>query len=354
MAVRPNTIVTDDVVHALDQDFVERFDHEFDRLAVLLGELNPVEVVTAGTAMYQYRVTGELVNEAIEPGSTLYAKTTDTAVVTGKTYYTKGTDGTYTAVASPSTASIGDYYVAYAAQGASSGTAYREGDFIQRSHFKVEKVHIGDVEFAPYAKQTTAQAILKSGFENAIGKTDRKALRQIRGDIMTKFFGHLANGTTVCAPATGGTYNLQQLLAFMSASLGDVLETNGDEGEGVYFINRQDAATYLGNATISTQEAFGLTYLADFLGVRNVFLTNKVTAGTAYATPIDNIHIFGLDFGALGGTGLEFETSESGLIGVHHKANYDYASAETVLVRSANFVPEVLDFIVKGSMTPVV
>lgn len=95
-----------------------------------------------------------------------------------------------------------------------------------------------------------------------------------------------------------------------------------------------------------------MTYLESFLGIQNVILTNKVEAGTAFATPVENIHVYGLDFGALGSAGLTYETNDMGLVGVHHEPDYDHGSAETYLVRGAKFIPEITDFIVKGSTTP--
>ena len=354
MAVRPNTITRDYTVEALDKEFIANYRGELDRLVEFLGMFD-IQTLAAGNSLYQYKVTGQLLNAATDPGTIVYQKTSDKDVVTGKTYYTKSGD-TYTEVQSPAKADLKDYYVAYASPGSSSGTEYVEGDRIARSLYKVEKIHIGDVEFVPYAKQTTAQAILKGGYENSIGRTDRKAVREMRSDILNKFFALLENGTNVVAPAAGGTYGLQQLLAFMDATLKDSMETNGDGGDDVdaiYFVNRQDAAAYLANAPVTMQTAFGMTYLESFLGVQNVMLTNKVQQGTVRATTVENIHIYGMDFGTLASTELAYATDELGLIGVHHAVDYDHASAETYLVRSTNFIPEVLDYIVKGSMTPV-
>lgn len=303
MAVRDNTITKANTVAALDQDMVENFTHEFDRFAEIIG-LFSVETVAAGTALYQYTVTGSLDNTS------------------------SGDDGT-------------------------SGTGYVEGDFVKRSKYTVTKDAIGEVTFIPYAKQTTAQAILKGGFENAVARTDRKALQEMRSAILTDFFTALnASGITTTSPASGADdWSLQQTLAYTAATLGDVMETAGDEGDAVYFVNRQDAAAYLGKANITTQDTFGMTYLADFLGVKNVLLTNKVASGSVFATPVENIHVYGIDFGTLGASGLDYETDAMGLIGVHHEAEYNFASADTHLVRAATFLPEIKTFIVKGGMS---
>lgn len=304
MAANANTIKKADVVTALDVELVENFRGEYDRLAEVLG-LFDVNTAAAGTGIYQYAITGALLD--------------------GSASDSKGT----------------------------SGSSYVEGDFIARSKYAVTKSHVGDVAFVPYAKQTTAQAIQKGGYEGAILRTDRKAKQEMQNAVLTSFFTFLANGTSTAAPESG-TWSLQQMLAYAAAKLGDVLETNGEAGgEAVYFVNRQDAAAYLAAASITTQDVFGMTYLRDFLGVQNVILTNKVTAGSCYATPIENIHVYGLDFGALGEAGLAYEIDSLGLIGVHHTPDYDYGSVETFLVRGASFVPEVTDFIVKGYAAPV-
>lgn len=322
MAVIPNTQTSSDVVKSLDQEFIGNFQEEFDRFSEFLG-LFSVETVAAGTALYQYKVSGSLVNGKTDPSYT--------AATTG--------EGAKPAVIET---------------GSSSGTGYVEGDFITRSKYTLTKEQIGEVEFIPYAKQTTAQAILKAGFEKSVLRTDRKAQQQLRAAIVTDFFTLLGNGTSVASPASGTTWNLQQVLAYVAAKLGDVMESAFEEpGDVVTFVNRQDAAAYLANATITTQDAFGLTYLENFLGTPNVVLTNKVAAGTVYATPVENIHIYGLDFGSLGSAGLNYATNDMGLVGVHHEPDYNYGSAETFLVRGCKFVPEVTNFIVKGSTTHV-
>lgn len=352
MAVRPNTITQDSTTEAANQEFIANYRQDLDRLIEMLG-LFDIQTFHAGTALYQYKVTGQLLDVAVDPGTIVYQKTADTDVVPDKTYYTES-GGTYTAVVSPTKAELENYYVAYAAQGSSSGTSYVEGDRIARSHYKVKKEPIGEVEFIPYVKQTTAQAILRGGYENAIGRTDRKAIREMRAAVLKKFFDLLANGTGSVAPESG-TYNLQELLAYMDATLKDSLETNGDGGddtEAIYFVNRQDAAKYVGHAEITTQNAFGLSYLKTFLGVENVILTNQVEEGTVYATTVENIHVYGMDFEALANSGLVYASDEMGLIGVQHAIDYDHASAETYLVRSTNLIPEVLDYIVIGSVNP--
>lgn len=300
MTAYDNIITTADTVEALDQEFIANFRGEYDRFAEILG-LFDVETRKAGTALYQYAVTGELNDAAQDSG---------------------------------------------APEKGSSGKSYTEGDFIARSKYAVEKKPVGEIEFAPYAKQTTAQAILKGGFENAVLRTDRKMQQQLRAAILADFFTFLNAGTGNAAGV-----GLQAALAMADAALGDAMETNGDEpGSIVHFVNRQDAAKYLGAAEITMQNAFGLTYLENFLGVEHVLLTNRVDAGGLIVTPVENIHIYGLDFAELGTAGLAYASDDLGLVGVHHAADYDYASADTYVVRGAKFMPEVTNYIVKATV----
>ena len=286
MTVITNTVVASDLAVALDREMIKNYNQEYDRLAEILGIFSP-EVMQAGQALYQYTISGSL---------------------------------------NPATVA--------------------EGDEVPLSHYTATRTLVGSLEPKPYRKLTTAQAIMKSGFEIAIMRTDAKMLQNARNAIINDFFTFLATGT-----GTATATNLQGILARVDATLQDSLETNGDQGGTIaHFVNRQDAATYLATATITDQTLFGMTYLQNFLGVSNVFLTNKVTSGTVYATPTDNIHIYGIDFGALAQADLQYATDSNGLIGVHHEPNYSRTSAETYLLSGALMFPEVTNYICKGTI----
>ena len=129
------------------------------------------------------------------------------------------------------------------------------------------------------------------------------------------------------------------------------MEKNGDgSGSIVHFISRQDAAAYLGAAPVTTQTVFGMTYLQNFLNMTNVFLTSQVDKGTMYATPAENIHIYGLDFAALAQAGLQYQQDGGGLLGVAHTPAYDHVSAETNVLRGMMLFPESKGYIVKGTI----
>ena len=346
MAANPNQIGTQEVNFSLDREFIKKFNMEYDRLAEILG-IATVERVAAGTALYQLQVTGQLNNTANAAGA--YFKTADTDIVPGKTYYTVS-NNVYSAVANPAKANLASYYE-LDILGSSSGTAYVEGDLVALSKYEVEKVPVGSIEVVPYRKQVTAQAVLKSGYVPAVLRTDDKMVKDVRAAIISKFFTFLATGTGTIDQSAA---TLQAALAYADAKLEDTMEDNGDSSSNiVHFVNRQDVAHYLATANITLQNVFGMNYLEDFLGVRNVFVTNKVAAHNVIATPAENIRIFGSDFGALGQMGLSYTQSANGLIGVSHEPGYDRVSAYTNVLTGAVMFAEIQNYIVKAQFTPV-
>lgn len=309
MATIANTSDSAALNAALDQEFVKNFQGDATRLMEILGIFG-VETVAAGTALKMLKVTGALNNSKTDASK---SSDTDAAVTLGS----------------------------------SSGTAYVEGDEVALSKFSAEYEAVGEVVARPYRKMTTAAAIQKSGYVNAVLKTDQKMESLLYADVVSQFFTFLATGT-----GTAAGKGLQACAANVDATLGDTLETNGDSTSRIiHFVSRQDAAEYIGGATITDQSAFGLTYLENFVGLTNVFLTNKVAKGTMYATPAENLHLFGTDYSALAQAGLPYATDADGLIGIAHTPAYDRVSVETNVLTGCTIFPEVKDYIVKGTIS---
>lgn len=287
MPAQENSITAADVCASLDQEFVNNFHQDYDQLAEVLG-LFEVETITAGTSLYQYKVTGQLAESAAA-----------------------------------------------------------EGEEASLSHYNVEKTQVGDLSPKRYDKLTTAEAILKSGFEKAVLRTDRKFRDQLRDLALTHFYGFLAAGT---GKASGTITNLQKALAKADGTLRTDMEENHDSGGAlVHWVNLMDASDYLGDAEITTQTVFGISYLQSFLGVENVIFTSRQKSGTVTVTPVENVHAYGLDFAALSEGGLEYETDDYGIIGVAHKPNYDRGSVKTYGMLGLALVPEITDYIVSAT-----
>lgn len=357
MAVTPNTILSQDTIPAVFSEYISRYQEEYTLFEQMVG-IFPPEVVTAGTSLFKYVVNGELEDTAIDPGTDNYEKTKDTEVVDGKTYYTRSGSGTaadpyvYSSVGSPTRAGLKNYYVKYASAGSSSGKTYVEGDEITLSHFDLEKVYIGDVNFIPYRFRVTAQAIQRGGLRNALTRFTDKAYKQLRSDSVADIFNWLNsfNGTST-APASG-TWGLQQLIAHTEEKLLNTLETHREnDTDIIHFLNRSDVYEYLANATITTQDLFGMTYLENFLGINKVFVSNKVASGTEIATPVANLKAYGIDFSTLNDADFDYQTDGSNLIGFGYDKSMPHASIEVYPVRTLTIVPEVEEFVVRGSMS---
>lgn len=284
-----NVIVKANMAKAREIEFVYRFKENIKGLQKALGITAPI-AKQAGTILKAYKTTGQLVN----------------------------------------------------------GGAVPEGEIIPLSHYQTEPVPIGEMTLKKYRKASTAEAIVGGAYSQAVVKTDEKALRDIQGSIKNQFYTYLATGQGTASGA-----NLQKTIAQARAQL--EIKFEDQDVSPVYFVNPLDIGDYLGSAQITTQTAFGMTYFEDFLGLGTVIEAPAVTSGTVYGTVKDNINLYYIPVnGADGlGTGFEFTSDETGLIGIHHEANYERMQVETVLVSGLTLFAEKLDGIVKGTITGV-
>jgi hypothetical protein len=354
MAITPNTITSQNTINATFSEYISKYQGEYDRFEEMVGLFPPI-VAKAGDQLFKYVVSGQLTDQAIDPGTVLYEKTKDTDVVTGKTYYTES-DGVYTEVSTPAKADLKNYYVAYVSTGSSAGRTYVEGDEVSLSEFKLSKVLIGETNFFPYRWRVTAQALQRGGFDNAFGRFVDQGYKQLRSDTVSDIFNwlNLFTDATVACPASGSTWELQELVAHSEETLLNTLETHREnDTDIVHFMNRSDVYNYLAEKEISTQTLFGMTYLEKFLGIEKVFLSNRITAGTMVATPVSNLKSYCIDFDEIAKAGIKYQTDGSNLIGFAYTVAMDHVSAEVHAVRTLTITPEKEAFVVRGSMTHV-
>lgn len=221
-----------------------------------------------------------------------------------------------------------------------------EGDIIPLSQYATTWTSIGEMNLLKWRKATTAEAILKGGFDQAVNDTNAKLIRDIQKGIRTSLLGYLALGT---GSASGTT--LQSALADAWGQL--QVKFEDDDIQAVYILNPLDVAEYLGTAQISTQTAFGFTYIENFLGLGTVILSSGVEKGTFYATASQNIVCYYIDVrGANGlGEGFDFTTdSETGFVGVYEEANYQRMQSETIAISGVNIFAEAVDGVIVGEI----
>lgn len=222
--------------------------------------------------------------------------------------------------------------------------AVAEGDLIPLSKYKTVETPVGEVKLNKWRKATTAEAILKGGYDQAVGATTDKMVKDIQKTIRTGLFGFMATGS---GTATGS--GLQAALANGWGKLSVLFED--DAVESVYFLNPMDVADYLGTAQVTMQTAFGMNYIENFLGLGTVFLNSSVPQGKYYATAKDNIVMYYVNVGA-GDIQSAFglSTDETGYIGINEYADKDTARVMDLVMSGVTFFPERKDGIVVGTI----
>ena len=229
--------------------------------------------------------------------------------------------------------------------GSLASGAVAEGELIPLSKYETEEVAVGEVKLNKWRKGTTAEAILKGGYDQAVGATTDKMVKDIQKTIRSGLFAFMATGT---GEAEGAS--LQPALANAWGKLSVLFED--DAVETVYFVNPLDVADYLGTAQVDMQTVFGMNYLANFLGLGDVFLNSSVPQGTFYATAKENIVLYYVNVAAgdiAGAFGLTAD--ETGYIGINEYADKDTARVIDLVMSGITFFPERQDGIVVGTIT---
>lgn len=284
MAAETNVIKRDDLAKVRSVDFTLQFVGNLNKLVEALGVTRKI-AVAEGTALKTYKVTGTL------------------------------QDGTVA-----------------------------EGDIIPLSKYVSEEVTIAEAEIKKWRKSTTAEAIVKSGYDHAVGETTDTMVRDIQKGIRASMFGSLATGT---GEANGS--GLQAALADGWGQLQILFED--DAVETVFFINPLNVSAYLGTAQITTQTAFGMTYIENFLGLGTAILNSSVPKGKFYATAKENLIMayINMNNGDLANA-FDLIVDETGYIGIHEYADNDRACVNDLVMSGIIFFPERVDGVVVGTI----
>lgn len=225
--------------------------------------------------------------------------------------------------------------------------AVPEGEIIPLSQYQTTWTAVAEATLNKWRKATTAEAILKGGYDQAVNETNKKMLLDVQKSIRSQFVTFLGTGT---ATATGE--GLQAALANAWGKMQVLFED--DAVQAVYFINPLDVADYLGKANITVQTAFGLNYVENFLGLGTVIMTGAITQGTFYATAAENIVCYYINVNEANGLGEAFSFTtdpETGMIGIHEDGNYTRMQEETVAISGITLFAERLDGVIKGTIT---
>lgn len=233
---------------------------------------------------------------------------------------------------------------AYKAVGTLESGAVAEGEVIPLSKYATQAVTFGEITLKKWRKATSAEAIVERGYDQAVEMTTDRMLLDVQKAIRADLFTFLATGT---GAASG--VDLQSALAQAWGQL--QVKFEDDAIQAVYFVNPLDIADYLGAAQISTQTAFGMTYVEDFLGLGTVIMNASVPKGKIYATAKENIVLYYIPVnGADLGEAFDFTSDESGYIGIHETPDYTNMTASDTVVNGMVFFAERIDGVVVGTI----
>lgn len=288
-AAETNVINQDDLKRVREQDFVRQFTHQsLKKLTEVLGVTRKVAMME-GTTLYVYKVEGTLENGAVP-----------------------------------------------------------EGEIIPLSNYEQTKTAVGEITLNKWRKATTAEAIKKSGLNDAVRETDAQLLRDVQKSLRNTLFGFINGTITGASTATG--VDFQSALANAWGQL--QIKFEDDSVEPVYFVNPLDVSKYLGAANITTQTAFGMNYIEDFLGLGTVVISSQITQGTFVATAKQNFIMYYLTMNGDIASAFNLSTDETGYIGINSGiVTEDRAQLETLVMDGITILVEYAAGVVKGTIT---
>ena len=222
-----------------------------------------------------------------------------------------------------------------------------EGEIIPLSQYQTAWSAVGEITLKKYRKATTAEAIIKGGFDQAVNETDKRMILDIQKSVRAGLIASLDDDNATEVEGGG----LQEVLAQAWGQL--QVKFEDDAIQAVYFINPLDVADYLAKAQITVQTGFGFSYVENFLGLGTVIMTPQITQGEVYATASQNIVAYYIDVNESNGLGDAFEFTsdpETGFVGIHEDSNYQRLQNETVAISGVTFFAEMPAGIVKGTI----
>lgn len=240
----------------------------------------------------------------------------------------------------------GEILKVYKVTGTLESGVVAAGEVIPLSKLNTTYEPIGEATLKKWRKQTTAEAISEKGFGQAVNDTNSKMLRLIQQGIRKQFVDFLATGTGAAAGV-----GLQAAMAQVWGQMQVLYEDTSVET--VYFMNPLDVADYLGSAQITTQTAFGMSYIENFLGMGTAILASDVPKGKIYATAAENIVLYYIPVTSSDlAQAFNFTSDATGLIGIITNPDYDNLTAKTTATSGVGLFAEKLDGIVVGTINP--
>lgn len=238
----------------------------------------------------------------------------------------------------------------YTTSGTLQSGSVAEGAIIPLSQYSRNKVAVGEITLKKWRKATSAEAIMKSGYDEAVRETDAALLRDVQKTVRSDFFT-LLNGNIVGSTSVAEE-NLQAALASAWGQL--QVKFEDDTAAAVHFVNPLDIADYLKTANITVQTAFGMNYVEDFLGLGTVILNSRVTQGNVISTAKENLILYFLTMNGDIANQFDLTVDDLGYIGIStNNPTKNRAQIETLVMSGIQFFVEYAAGVVKSQITGV-
>lgn len=219
-----------------------------------------------------------------------------------------------------------------------------EGDEIPLSQYKVEEKDFDTIKIEKYRKGVSLEAIAEKGYDAAVDQTDAEFKADLQNQILDKFYTQLKMGSLV-----GHESTWQMAIAMAIGRVKDKFEKMKRTATGTaVWVNTLDVYKYVGAAEISTQTAFGMNYIKNFLGADICFISSQIPENTVIATPLNNLVAYYVDpaDSEFVKAGLAYTVdSETGFIGFHAQGTYERAISDMFAIMGVRLFAEYLDAI---------
>lgn len=233
------------------------------------------------------------------------------------------------------------------------GTAFRiyrtsgtiaSGDVAEKALIPDSEIEMDDgtlveINFKKYRNLVPIEKIAKVGYHTAVAGANGSLIKQAQAKVRKSIIDSTAVTGVGTATAADFKAKLAKGAAYVAKKFEDEVYTP------IHFVNTDDAYDYLGNSEITVQNAFGIAYIANFLGLGTVILDSNVARGTVYSTACENLDVVAADVTKV--EGMELTTDESGLIAIHVSPKYENGAIETVVYSGVSALPIFADRVCK-------
>lgn len=363
-----------------EQDFVTQFSKNWDALSDILGTMRLIRKEPGTTLKYRVATVqllgqdsnnaknGVTIKPIMRPGETSgkngsdnteeSVALTDTNTIQNNTSE-DGESNSYKAIAER----LQKYNPKYATFGRSN---VPEGSVIPYSWGTVAEVPFGELTVDKYAKAVSLESINSYGYDIAVQATDNEFLNELQGMVLTDFYaflracgsadGAVSSTASATSEESSESKTWQQCLALARGRcLNEFMKMRRTVTDVIGFANIMDLYTYLGDAPVTVQTAFGLSYVQNFMGYSTLLLLsdNEIPQGTVLATPANNIVLYYCDpsHSEFARAGLQYTVDgDTPLIGFHTQGNYNTAVSECFAIMGMTMICEFVDGVIEEKM----